>query len=153
MLEKLLNSLKQITDIALILVTTFIISLISINIARRLMGFSSVFWANEVVRLGFIWICGLGIISAIFGNDHMKLEIFRISSKLQSLLRKISWILFCIFFIFLASSGMMVVKTHIEMGRTLKTLPDIPFWIFSIFLPICFIISVAVAFIFLLKEK
>ena len=153
MLEKLNNFINQMTSIALVIVTTFMISLILINIGCRLLGFQSVFWANEVVRLNFILLCGLGIISAIFGNDHMKFEIFGNSKKWRLLLRKISWITFSIFFIFLASPGMLVVKTHIEMGRTLKTLPNFPFWSFSILLSICFIISILVTFIFFLKEK
>lgn len=153
MLEKTMTFIQKIIELLLVGVSIFILVLILINVGLRFFGFSSIFFVNEIVRLAFIWFCGLGIVAAIFSQEHMKLDIFEWSPKWRRVLSRLSRITFSVFFLVLASSGIMVVNTHLEMGRTLKTLPYIPFWSFSILLPISFTISVVVIVLFLIKEK
>jgi TRAP-type C4-dicarboxylate transport system permease small subunit len=127
--------------------------LILVNVFLRQVGGTPVFWVEEVVRLIFIWICASGITSGIFSNDHMKLEFFNRFPGIAVLLRRVSWLLFSVFFGIIAYSGMLMVKTNIEMGRTLKTLPNLPFWVFSAVLPVFFLLSVWITFIIFLKEE
>ncbi len=150
---KALKFIEKSVDRGIVWTSAVMLLLIMINIFFRQIGVSPIFWVEEVVRLIFIWICALGIVSGIFSNDHMKLEVFNRLSGIGALLRRFSWLLFCIFFGIIAYSGMLAVKTNIEMGRTLKTLPNLPFWAFSVLLPICFLIAVLITFIFFLKEK
>ena len=153
MQEKALKFIEKSVDRAIVWIMAIMLLLILINIFFRQIGVSPIFWVEEVVRLIFIWICGLGIVSGIFSNDHMKLEVFNRLPGIGALLRRFSWLLFCIFFGITAYSGILMVKTNIEMGRTLKTLPNLPFWVFSVLLPICFLLSVWITFIFFLKEE
>ena len=153
MQAKSLKIVEKSVDFGIVLITAIILFFILMNIFLRLIGVSPIFWVEEIVRLIFIWICALGIVSGIFSQDHMKLEVFNRLKKTGALLRKLSWLLFFFFFAVLTYSGFLAVETNIEMGRTLKTLPNLPFWAFSIVLPICFLLAVFVTFIFFLQEK
>ena len=153
MQAKPIKIIEKSVNYGIVLITTVILFLILMNIFLRLIGVSPIFWTEEIVRLIFIWICALGIVSGISTYDHMKLEVFSRFKRLGALLRKISWLLFSFFFIVLTYSGFLAVETNIEMGRTLKTLPNLPFWVFSIVLPICFLLGIIVTFILFLHEK
>ena len=153
MQAKSIKNIEKTVNYGIVLITAVILFLILMNIFFRLVGVSPIFWVEEIVRLIFIWICALGIVSGISTHDHMKLEVFNRFKLLGGFLHRLSWFLFSFFFILLAYSGFLAVETNIVMGRTLKTLPILPFWLFSIVLPICFLLRVFVTFIFFLPEK
>ena len=129
MLKQLLRIYNKAEELLLVTMILFSVAILFINVVLRKGFNSSVYGADELARVLFIWMSWLGISIGERESEHIKIDILtnKLHGKSQRAIHAISNLITVAILAVLLRYGMVVVSKYFSMGNR-TPMYHIPQW-------------------------